>query len=476
MRNDGKITVFLSLMISCLLLLCVTALSVASVSIAREKAAIAVRSSISSVKAMYNRYIFDHYHILLFDKTLDGAGEAALEEQIGKDLSENLGDAFEIETVAASSFFMICDDGLSDLKDQIAEAMKYEAVDYGVDKLREKTGGKDGTLSEEEQQKLEAAEQDQKDAESGEGTPSEDEGKKLPAKGKKKDPRKFTKKLKKSKLLEIVTPDTLEVNAEKYDTTNGPSYTVIGFFPTLLRSDKSFKSMSELRHELAENSGWDNALVSGGLAVTYARTFFNSATDTKKNEDTVFDFEQEYLIAGNQSDKDNLQQTVIKISAIRLPLCYACLLKDKSRMAEVETLATALTWYNPLLKVPVKYLIAGCWSYVEAIAETRSLLHGKRLGFIKKKDTWVTELYNLSATVEKDVPESTRGLVYEDYLMILMAMQGDTLYYRMLDLMEFNTKLSQESFEMENAACGLTVDARINFRGQTFTFSETGEY
>ena len=136
MRNDGKITVFLSLMISCLLLLCVTALSVASVSIAREKAAIAVRSSISSVKAMYNRYIFDHYHILLFDKTLDGAGEAALEEQIGKDLSENLGDAFEIETVAASSFFMICDDGLSDLKDQIAEAMKYEAVDYGVSYVR----------------------------------------------------------------------------------------------------------------------------------------------------------------------------------------------------------------------------------------------------------------------------------------------------------------------------------------------------
>ena len=477
MRNEGRITVFMSLMLSVILLLCVTAFKVASVSAAKEKAAIAVRSSISSVKARYNRYIFDHYHILLFDKTLAGEGEAALEEYMVQELEQNLGKGFNVESLAVRDFNMICEEGLSEFKRQIREAMKYEIVEYGAEKIRGVTKGEDGSLSPEQEEELSAAEQAEKEgAETQDEASGTDEKPAVSAGGKTKDPRKFTRKLSKSGLLKLVAPEDLEINEAEYDIGSGPSLTTGGFFPDFVFLQKDFDDVKDMRQDLTEGSGWDNALVNAGALITYARRYFNSAVDHDKNKETVFDFEMEYLIAGHDSDKENLQTVVISLSGLRFPFCYACLRKDAERMAQVRAIARGLSLITPVPASVYRVLIAGCWAYAESIAECRSLLAGKRLSFVKKKSNWVTDIKNLPGTVKTDVPEDKKGLAYEDYLMILMAIKQEKVCYRMLDLMEFNTKQKEEDFEMEHAAYGLTVDASIAFGGQSRGFSETGEY
>ena len=53
-----------------------------------QKIVIATRLSMSDIKACYNSYIFEHYHILLFDKTAGGKGEAYLEEWLEQAYTE----------------------------------------------------------------------------------------------------------------------------------------------------------------------------------------------------------------------------------------------------------------------------------------------------------------------------------------------------------------------------------------------------
>jgi hypothetical protein len=66
-------------------------IQVVILSAAKSKNVIATRLSMSDIKACYNSYIFEHYHILLFDKTAGGKGEAYLEEWLEQAYTEKLG-------------------------------------------------------------------------------------------------------------------------------------------------------------------------------------------------------------------------------------------------------------------------------------------------------------------------------------------------------------------------------------------------
>ncbi len=495
MRNEGRITVFLSLMISVLMMLCVVAFQAVAISAAKEKAVITLRAGISSVKAQYNRYIFDHYHILLFDKTKSGAGEAALEEQLYNDVKENLGDRITIDQLAISDFYMIYDDDLAEFKRQMEESLKYEALSYGVDKIREATGGQDGTLSQSAEADMDRAEEEAREAEdaqvtkeSGEEQQTGSTAERLENAGSKQeaeqaihslfaeDPRKFSKNMTASGILAVVAPEDMEISNERHEIDGGPSRTVLGINMNLPAAGRDFDDMGEMRSDMRSNSGWDNKLVQGGVTLLYARRMFNSALDTDKNDNTVFRFEMEYLIAGLSSDEDNLKSVVIRLSALRLPVCFGYLITDVKRMTEIRAVTVPLSLLTMIPEPILTYLVAGCWSYAEAICDCRALLHGKRIAFLKNDKNWTTGLHSLASSVFLDVPEDDHGLVYEDYLMILMALNTEQVNYRMLDLMELNAQQKTPEFKMENAAWGLRADAEFGFSGKQFCYSEEGTY
>ena len=143
MNNKGGITVFLCMLISLIMVLGISVIKIIDIRAAKAKAVICANTSLSSVKAMYNKYIFEHYHILLFDKNCDEKGEAYLEEYIKSLMEMNLGDEIKVRDVIGVKYNFITDNGYSELKKQIEEYMIYAGIEYGIEQITDATGGKD---------------------------------------------------------------------------------------------------------------------------------------------------------------------------------------------------------------------------------------------------------------------------------------------------------------------------------------------
>lgn len=475
MNNNGRITVFLCLVISSILLLGITAINVINIFMAKEKAAVAVRSSVSGVKAGYNSYIFEHYHILLFDKSCGGQGEAALEEKLISGLEENLGSNFTVNEAAVTDFKYIYDDGCMKLKEQIREYMSYAAVEYGAEQILESTGGQDGTLAQEIIRDMEAAENNQASGEAVVEAPAESKADAAGAVGI-DDPRDFTANMSDIGVLSIVIPDDMDINSEKIDLSEVPSIKKLGLVSDFFRINDDFDNYTTLKADLKARGTWKDALIDYGLGTAYARNVFNCAVNTEVNEDTAFDCELEYLICGKESDYANLNSVVKKLLALRFPVNYTYLISDAAKMAQISAISGPLSVMVFIPEPILKYLIAGCWSYVEAMADVRCLLEGRRIAFAKNDGNWITDLNDLEESVLDEGSSDDKGMCYEDYLMILMALDMDKVYYRMLDIMELNVRRTNEQFQIENGAVELSVDFDISFGEWNFYINQTGKY
>lgn len=465
MNNKGQITVFLSLIMTALVVLCLFAVKICTYYNAKSKAAQVVNTAISDVKSEYNSYIFEHYHILLFDKTDYGKGEAAVEELIYESVKENLDkDQTKID-IAITGFDLISDNDCEALKLQIDDYTVYAALEYGADTILSKTGGKEAAIDENVVEDMDADTKEKKtkpDEQDSFGNSAD-------------DPRNFTKTMGKKGILFFVAPDDLEISTDTINLSGCPSMGKISF-SDFYGTNEKFDSYSRLKKDLKQGGTWNNELINAGCGLAYARDVFNCALNQNVNEDTVFKFEIEYLICGRASDYMNLRSTVYKIISIRFPINYSYLLTDASKMSRVKAIAFSLSLTTAIPEPILKYLIAGCWSYIEAVSDVRELMRGHKVSFEKNSDNWKTDIDNLANSFIEEGDNQEEGLDYEDYLMILLAVKMDSAYTRMLDIMQLNASKIYPDFKMSNAAVGLTVDASIEYDDSVFNFNISGGY
>ncbi len=468
MNNKGQITVFLTLMVGCLLGLLMMGITVVNRNCSESKAAMVTKSAMSGIKAGYNSYIFENYHILLFDKTLDGAGEAALEEQLKADIECNLGEGFAVEEIRVQRYRSITEEECLAFKEQIDDYAVYGLAQKGWDKIVEATKD-NGAIPPEIIEEMETAknseEMNVKGEEEGKGQ-SDD---------KLEDPREFTENMSSMGLMSIVLPEDMDVSGEEINLSGLPSFENgigISFFQNV---NKDFDNMDFLLDDIGKENKWEEDLVSSGVGLAYAGEMFNCATQNV-NEDTIFNCELEYIVCGENSDYKNLKGVVNRIIAIRLPVNYGYLIKDKSKMSEIRSISIPLSFIVLIPEPVLTYLIAGCWSYVEAIVDVRCLLEGKSMEFTKNKDNWITDLNDFESSVNYDGKESEKGLNYHDYMIILVSTNMDKTYYRMLDIMELNTKQFYPNFKMENAMVGFQVNAIIEGEYGRFYIDNYEEY
>ena len=465
MNNRGQITVFLSLILSALLLLGMFAVRICKFYNDKARACIAVNSAVSDIKSTYNGYIFEHYHILLFDKTDYGRGEAAVEEFLSENVRNNLDKDQNLVYVAITDFDLITDNNCEALKTQIEDYTAYAALDYGADAIMSKTGGEDAVMDDKVIEKMDTdVDDDNKTEEDKEAKKKEED-----------DPRGFTKTVGKIGVVYFVAPEDLEINSDIVDLSECPSksLSVIAYFENL---NDGFNSYSRLKKDLKKNTAWNNSIVEAGCSLAYAKEVFNSAVDQEKNDDTVFKFEMEYLICGRSSDYLNLKKTVNRICIIRFPINFTYLLTDTARMTRVKEIAYSLSFATAIPEPILKYLIAGCWSYAEALSDVRILLDGKKIEFKKNKNNWNTDIDHLSESLKEKKTGEGKGMSYEDYLLILISLNMDSSYKRMLDIMQLNTRKIYPDFKMENAAVGLTADVSIESPDSVFNFNISGGY
>lgn len=159
-------------------------------------------------------------------------------------------------------------------------------------------------------------------------------------------------------------------------------------------------------------------------------------------------YQTEYILAGKESDIDNLKEVVERLLVFREVSNCVYLLSDGAKVAEALTLATSIcgaVGAMPLVE-PVKYTLLFAWAYAESIYDVRQLLAGGSIPLVKNGATWHYSLSGmLTAETEQvtlqDASLLTQGLSYEEYLRLFLAVESrDKKVYRLMDIIQMDVR------------------------------------
>ena len=484
MKNKGYITVFLSLILVAMLVVIYAVIDISDRSNAKTKSYAAVSSACSGELAAYNRTVYDRYHILLLDKNMSGRGEGCIEQNIKNSLEYDLGDEYSVDSVEISGMVGIMDDDFSEFKTQIRDYIPYEAAEFGLDKLLDGMKDKEESLDQEtvdamdkdvDSHKTDTSDNSDNHVAFTEGDNASEEGDQSDSEPV-KDPRETVKTYVDAGIEQLIMPADVEMSGRTADLSELPSEGKSGIFLGNINTD--FDDYNQMKLDLTPEKGLLTDLGDDAMAIAYAAENFSCLTD-KKYDDTYFNFEMEYLIAGKDTDGGNFKTVIDEILAIRLGVNMAFLITDSAKMAELDGIAAALCIEFPPAQPVVKYLLAGCWAYIESVADCYLIVRGHKIPYTKDTTNWVTDLESLGHLDElTHVSEDETGLGYKEYLMLLLMLHRDTIYYRMSDLIELNVGIQSPelNFKMKNAITAFGVNVDIGYKGSKFHIYEEAGY
>ncbi|MDO5291184.1 MAG: DUF5702 domain-containing protein [bacterium] len=206
----------------------------------------------------------------------------------------------------------------------------------------------------------------------------------------------------------------------------------------------------------------------------------DKSKDTKGQKETKIKYEQEYLAIGSYNEKDNVKSIVMRTIFMRTAVNYISLLTNSKCRAQAKETATLLVGFTGLapLVLLTSQLILIAWGFEEALVDTRALLDGKSVAFLKQASQFSVEYKDLllinkeiikkKASKYSDTSKSLVSLSYNDYLRIYMLMvPSDTLSYRMMDLIQENMRLRyDDQFRLLNGIFGTRISLTVNMPGK----------
>lgn len=181
----------------------------------------------------------------------------------------------------------------------------------------------------------------------------------------------------------------------------------------------------------------------------YLNTYFSNALD--KTGEHELDYEQEYLIAGKKSDRENLKIVVNRLILLRMVVNRAYLETDTGKKETADAVAAILSGLigQPETKEAMKQGVLAVWAYAESVNDVKILLDGGKVSLVKTKEQWHTDILNLSDTSgdsgKRNNQNNQKGLSYDYYLQILFwAKSEEILAYRSMDIIEQNENLQMD--------------------------------
>lgn len=191
----------------------------------------------------------------------------------------------------------------------------------------------------------------------------------------------------------------------------------------------------------------------------------------------LLDYEQEYIVFGKSSDKDNFKAAVSSISAIRLGCNMTYILTDTQKKSEAYKLAMAALGFTGMavLVKGLQYVILTAWALGETVVDMRMLLAGKKVPLLKKKGEWKLELNDLIAgkldiDEEKKDDKNDEGMDYGQYLAAVMLLKDsqDKAYRSMAVAEMYMISKGAYNFRLKNYIYGLEISVLYHIgEGQT---------
>ena len=208
--------------------------------------------------------------------------------------------------------------------------------------------------------------------------------------------------------------------------------------------------------------------------IIYADKVFSSYVN---NRNKTVEYGMEYLICGNEKEKDNLAGVVSRIIATRMATNLTAILNDKTASAKALATATAIagvTGIEPLIK-GVQYVILAIMAFEESCIDVAALLDGRQIPVLKKMtDIKITYEEICLATGEllqskakqyekSDGKLASKYIDYKEYLFCFAALVStQKIRTRMFDIIQFDLrKRYNESFRIYD--CIVAADFEIAY-------------
>ena len=213
---------------------------------------------------------------------------------------------------------------------------------------------------------------------------------------------------------------------------------------------------------------------------SYLVTHFKSFLD--EGGSGALSYEQEYLIAGKETDKENLSSVAMRICAIRTILHFISLYTDGTRKAPVEQAALAACGIIglPALKSIVVFLLLFVWALEEAMIDTAAYLLGKRLLLYPGKkggSLSFPEILKFSKTFVQEKAkkkEDVKGLAfgYNEFLhLFLFLTSKENKKYRAADLIQENLRETHHSSFRLNR-CVWKISYRTDHKEYVYAYEQ----
>lgn len=202
----------------------------------------------------------------------------------------------------------------------------------------------------------------------------------------------------------------------------------------------------------------------------------------KEREEDALKYQMEYLVAGKDSDVENLRSVAGRICVIREAANALYLLADEEKRKVAETLAaigSALIFLPELAPVLEAAIILG-WAFAESVYDVRTLLAGGKIPLIKDKESWHYDLYEaLFGQLQEDT-DGGSGMGYDDYLRVFMMFTDvDTLTGRAMNMVEADMRNTAGSaaFRLDGCYVRLEADIRVGSKfGFQYEITRQGGY
>lgn len=197
---------------------------------------------------------------------------------------------------------------------------------------------------------------------------------------------------------------------------------------------------------------------------SYIKKYFKNARNNSSIGETLFSYEQEYLICGKYEDSANRKGIRNRITGLREISNYTCLKGDPEKGAMITAAAELIT-PGPGAVATAEALYTS-WAFAESVNDYKLLMEGHRVPAVKTPDMWATDLQSVINNKEEDCifTGKEKGETYEDYItLFLTAADEELLLLRIMDLIQINMKLLfYDDFMMEDYYGGAYISFSVN--------------
>jgi len=266
-------------------------------------------------------------------------------------------------------------------------------------------------------------------------------------------------------LLQIVLPEGMEVSKGVISARGLPSSAGL---KNAGQNNQKKEPVKEPGTEGIETAAGIKTIAEQMLVHEYCGAYFSHAlSETRK----PIQYEMEYLLQGNPSDRENLEQTVSQIFLIRQGLNLIHILSDGEKREEARSLAAIITGVSglaPLVEIAACFIMV-VWAMGEAVMDLRLLLSGNKVPLWKKREDWSLSLEGLlslgkegrCADPGSKTEKISGGMSYISYLKLLLLIEdNDQKQMRMLDIIQMNLQREEPGFSMNQCICQVDIRGR----------------